>query len=134
MVACHTEDGGEFGAMYKGSWPSPSEWDDFVTPLEERCEQCFKYGTNGSVHAAGTNRAAEQTINNLNLNHPELEDRRQEAIAGLLETFSQTDPQALKRAVHQRIDRLRRRMEQEAPNRLPEFVFALIDALETHVS
>lgn len=133
MVACHTKAGGEFGAVYKGSWPSPSEWDDFVTPLEERCEQCFRYETNGSVHAASTNRAAEQTIENLNLNHPELEDKRQSAIAGVLETFSQTDPQAMRRAVKQKVDRLRRRMKREDPNQLPEFIFVLIDALETHL-
>jgi uncharacterized protein (TIGR02646 family) len=134
MVACHTEEGGAFGATYKGDWPSPSEWDDFVTPLEERCEQCFQYGTDGSIHAAGGNPAAEQTIEKLRLDHPELEDLRKEAITEVVVTFSQTDPQALSAAVQKKVNRLKRKMHQEDPNRLPQFVFALVDALETHVS
>lgn len=134
MVACHTEEGGAFGATYKGDWPSPSEWDDFVTPLEERCEQCFRYETDGSIHAAGNNRAAEQTIHHLRLDHPELEDLRKEAITEMIVAFSQTDPQARRAAVRKKIDRLKRKMHHEAPNRLPEFIFVLIDALETHMS
>lgn len=134
MVACHTEEGSRFGATYKGDWPSPSEWDDFITPLEERCEQCFQYGIDGSVSPSGNNQAAERTIENLNLDHPELEELREDAIEGIIETFSQTNPRALKAAVQQRIDRLKRKMRQEDPNQLPEFVFVLVDALETHAS
>lgn len=134
MVACHTEDGCEFGAMYKGNWPPPSEWDDFITPLEERCERCFQYEIDGSIVAVGNNQAAERTVENLNLDHPELEDLRADAIEGIMETFTQEDLQARKRAMNQTINRLKRRMRQEAPNRLPDFVFALVDALETYVS
>jgi uncharacterized protein (TIGR02646 family) len=134
MVACHTEKGSTFGATYKGDWPSPSEWDDFITPLDERCEQSFRYETDGSIRAAGNNLAAERTIENLNLDHPELEDLRADAVEGMVETFSQTNVRALKTAVRQKVDRLRRRMRQTDPNRLPEFVFVLVDALETHVS
>jgi len=134
MVACHTEQGDTFGATYKGDWPSPSEWGDFITPLEERCEESFQYETDGSIQADGSNRAAERTIENLRLDHPELEELRKDAIDGMIETFSQTAPRALNAAVQQKVDRLRRRMKREDPNRLPEFVFVLVDALDTHVS
>jgi hypothetical protein len=102
--------------------------------LDERCEQSFRYETDGSIRAAGNNLAAERTIENLNLDHPELEDLRADAVEGMVETFSQTNVRALKTAVRQKVDRLRRRMRQTDPNRLPEFVFVLVDALETHVS
>ena len=134
MVACHTEEGGTFGATYKGDWPRPSEWDDFITPLDERCEHCFRYGTDGSISASGNNRAAEQTIENLRLDNPELEDLRKEAITEIVVEFSQADPQSRKAAIQRAVDRLRRRMRQEDPSRLPEFVFVLVDALETHAS
>lgn len=134
MVACYPSGGCEFGAMYKGNWPSPSEWDDFVTPLEERCEQCFQYEADGSIHAVANNRAAERTIENLYLDHPELEGLRRDAITGMIESFSQTDSRALKAAVQRKVNRLRRKMQQDDPNRLPQFVFVLVDVLETHVS
>jgi uncharacterized protein (TIGR02646 family) len=134
MVACHTEEGSTFGATYKGDWPSPSEWNDFITPLDEWCKECFQYGTDGSVSPSGNNRAAERTIENLRLDHPELEDLRREAITEMVVRFSQTDPQSQQTAIRRKVNRLRRRMKQEEPNQLPEFVFVLVDALETHVS
>lgn len=134
MVACYPKEGGcSFGAMYKGNWPSPPEWSDFVTPLENRCEHCFRYATNGSVTAVGNNEAAEKTIAHLNLDHPELQNLRRDAITGVLEDFDQTHPQALRTAVQKRIDRLRRSMRQESPSRLRSFVFVLVDALEAYV-
>jgi uncharacterized protein (TIGR02646 family) len=134
MVACYPKEGGcPFGAMHKGSWPSPAEWEDFITPLEDRCAHCFRYGTNGSVRAVGDLDAAKKTIDKLNLDHPELQNLRRDAIEGVLESFDQTNPQALRAAIRKRMEQLRRSMRRESPNRLAPFVFALVDALETYL-
>lgn len=133
LVACYPMNGGAFGAHSKGSWPGPEEWDLFVTPLEDRCETCFSYTSEGRVVASGGNRAAERTIEELNLDHPELTALRLRRINGVLQAFQQTDPGARTAAIRKEVERLRRRMQQSRPGRLPEFVFVLVDVFEDHL-
>ena len=134
MVACYPNGGCDFGAMRKGNWPSPSEWSDFITPVEPRCEACIAYGTDGSISADGGNVAAKTTIQRLALDHRELEERRRHAIDGVLESLSQHNAGALKAAAEKLVDQLERTMQQEKPTRLTAFVFVLVDALRRHVA
>lgn len=133
MLACYPNHGCDFGAMRKENWPPPSEWFNFITPVELRCESCFAYGTDGSISADGGNVAAQTTIEQLALDHRELEERRRDAIDGVLASLPQDNVRALKAAAEKVVDQLERKMQQQKPTRLREFVFVLVDAIRRHV-
>ena len=60
--------------MSKGDW---FEEDQFVSPLNEHCEEHFTFSADGSILPAGDQCAtAEKTIEVLNLNDPGLKARR----------------------------------------------------------
>lgn len=140
MVACFPRNPGDrgenFGATAKdrrSNWPcTEEEWNRFVTPLENRCEHCFLYETDGSISAEGENPSAEETIQQLRLHDSELEDRRKRAIEGFIETFSQMDRDALITAIRKKVQQLERRYQQTEPGRLRAFIFVITRAVRHH--
>jgi len=140
MVACFPKSPGDhgenFGATAKdqrSDWPcTQKEWDQFVTPLEDRCKRCFIYKTDGSISAADNNSSAQVTIQKLRLHDEELEDRRKRAIDGFIETFSQMDQGALITAMKKKVQQLERRYRQSNPGRLRAFIFVITRAVRHH--
>ena len=89
LVACWPEPNSkkvtEYGAVQKGSWPSPSQEHLFVSPLRADCTSRFSFNRRGEISAAQTGDvAAEETIKKLALNHRELTALRKAAIQGAL--------------------------------------------------
>lgn len=117
----------EYGARKKGDWPSPDEWHLFLSPLERSCEARLSFNLKGEIQAGDTDEAAQQTIQRLGLDHPELTALRREAIRGAIEVGSHSKlrlPEARKRL---------RMLEQASGNELEPFCFVLIHALKKHI-
>ena len=130
MVACYPAPNSDaevpYGAVYKGSWPSPDEESLFVSPLSEHCQQRFSYNENGSVETASSNdMAAQETIQQLNLNHKTLQRYRKSAIQG---TLGNDYSLSLRKA------KIRlRRLKRESSSESTPFCSAIKQALESHI-
>jgi uncharacterized protein (TIGR02646 family) len=123
LVACYPEPNRPqkcpFGAHAKDNWPSPSEVNNFVSPLNPNCETKFKFGKDGSI--VGLDKSAIKTIEKLKLDHPKLIDLRKSQLIPLLK---------LKRG-----DAAKRLSKIDTPNdgKLEEFCFAKKQVLQKHV-
>lgn len=89
IVACwpepNSKNAAPYGAVLKGSWPSPDEENLFVSPLRSDCTARFKFSRQGEISAAqNDDTPAKTTIDKLGLGHKELTDLRKEAIRGAL--------------------------------------------------
>jgi uncharacterized protein (TIGR02646 family) len=83
MAACFPKDGGDtshgYGAPVKGGTRMiPSV--NFVSPHSAGCETRFIYNDKGGVSPAGTDEAAQKTIETLKLDHGSLMELRRHAI------------------------------------------------------
>ena len=84
LVACYPKEGMvnpyRYGAQEKEDW-----WDDegneFVSPLEKRCEEKFSFNLKGEISAVKGNKEAQTTIRVLKLDHPSLTEDRERAIS-----------------------------------------------------
>jgi uncharacterized protein (TIGR02646 family) len=140
MVACFPRSPGDhsenFGATAKdrrSNWPcTEEEWNQFITPLDDRCEHCFVYKTDGSISADDDNQSAEETIRQLRLHDSELEDRRKQAVDGFLERFSDMDRDALRPAIKKKVEQLEGQYRRRQPGRLSPFIFVIAKAIRHH--
>lgn len=133
MLACYP--GSEssytgFGAVKKGSWPTPGELHLFVTPRGP-CESRFTFELFGKVRPSNpSDSAAVETIEKLNLNHPDLVNRRKDRIQGTLR-YTQVQKLDLKSA-RKRLQNLNAAEEGHAA--LEEFCFALKQVLSDYIA
>lgn len=130
MVACYPapnpDDDVPYGAVKKGDWPNPKEEYLFVSPLSKDCEQRFSYSEDGSVEASSANdRAAEETIRQLGLNHKTLRTYRKSAVRGTLgEAYTLSSRDAKVRL---------RKLKRENSSAITPFHSAITQALEAHI-
>ncbi len=130
MVACYPspnpERGTPYGAERKGSWPSSSEQHLFVSPLDQTCEERFRFNLRGSIRErANDDQAAKTTIEKIGLDHRELVAFRKAAIQG---TLGKSNNLSLKDA-RRRLNSLRSHQE----GRQEPFCFVLVQALRKHI-
>ena len=97
-----------FGAELRGSWWEPEL---FILPLDKTCEDRFRFLPDGSVEPTDTNDlAAQNTIERLGLDSPELKQLRVAAFdgEGILVTsensITETEARGLSVAVMQRVE------------------------------
>jgi uncharacterized protein (TIGR02646 family) len=123
-----------YGARKKGSWPSPSEQTQFVSPLRPDCSVRFAFNQRGEISSAREgDDAASETIKRLGLDHRTLTDLRKAAIRGALNPASQpiklADARKLMKRMQQDIDNL----DRGVPTQLLPFCFAVQSALEREI-
>jgi uncharacterized protein (TIGR02646 family) len=131
IVACYPEPNrGQpcpYGADYKGHFPEPGQEWLFVSPLDRSCELRFRYTYNGHIRAADENdRAAQCTIEKLNLDHDELKILRRAAIQAILAPGRKQISPA--KAKH-----LLKVLEKPQAGQLAPFHFALVQAVRNHL-
>lgn len=122
MVVCFPAPGSpcHYGAIRKGDWPSDTEVDDFVSPLDARCERRFRYNRQGGVAPMNINdEPARKTIERLGLDHPFLNDARRRAIQNVEATLRRRNRGDAERA------RLLVRWEDREVFPSPQFSFQL---------
>ncbi len=84
LVACypHNPSGWPYGAGKKDDWPPDGARQDFVSPLDDTCEERFRYGKQGTVRPSiNDDHPAGVTIEKLALDHEFLNLARKEVIA-----------------------------------------------------
>lgn len=83
LVVCVPKNpsGSHYGAGKKDHWPQDSEVGDFVSPLDDGCEQRFRYGKQGTVKPKNEgDQAASKTIEKLGLDHSYLIEARKQIL------------------------------------------------------
>lgn len=121
-----------YGACRKRDWPDTTQIALFVSPLQPDCEARFSFTLRGQINASHPgDRAAEETIKHLGLDHQELEQLRKSAIDGTL-AFHGRGPASL--SITEARKRLTRLIRAEGNNDpLEPFCFVLKQALEKHI-
>lgn len=103
------------------------DWFDenlLVSPLDPHCESYFEYGFDGSIHANGGHRGAQETIMRLGLDSYLLRRQREEAIdavLGLTDIFNEEDLRLMIAFLE----------TPDEKNRLPSFAYILSRLLKT---
>lgn len=123
-----------YGARKKGSWPSPEEQAQFVSPLRLDCSVRFRFDHRGAINATQEDdAAANETINRLGLDDPRLTALRREAIRGALNPAS-------RRIKLNEARRLLHQMKRDSNDvnsgvfiQLTQFSFAIQPALEREI-
>lgn len=136
LVACwpapNTPSKTPYGAQKKDDWPAPSQSHLFVSPLVTACHQRFTFNSRGQIKATqNTDLAAQATIVNLGLDHPELTALRRQALQGAL------SPLKKKAAYQRRLAALQQQETQLLSGQsviLSEFCFALSDVLQQRLA
>ncbi len=83
MAACFPQDGGDTSPGYGAPVKAGTDVElnvNFVSPHSHGCEQRFQYDSKGGITSTVGNRAAEETIRILRLDHGTLSELRQRAI------------------------------------------------------
>jgi uncharacterized protein (TIGR02646 family) len=84
MLACFPADGGDtnhgYGAPMKGG-TAVAVGENFVSPYSSGCDQRFQFDSQGLIDCAPHDKAAQQTIDCLRLNHGQLVELRQRALS-----------------------------------------------------
>ena len=132
LVACFPADGMHqqyrYGAQKKDNW-----WEHdgakFISPLQPKCEQRFRFDLEGEVVAVNDHAAAMTTIEVLGLNHKSLIEDRQRAITELIYGPDGREPLSPASA-----QRLRRTICDLRHGYFYEFCVALKDALSEYLS
>ena len=133
LVACYPRDGMSdryrYGAQAKGDWWSDDP-NDFVSPLDSRCEQRFQFAIDGSITARNDHAGAKKTISVLKLDHRSLTEDRKRVIAEFLYGEDLASPLGLQKS---------RQASRAICARLPgsslvEFCVAIRDALNLHAA
>jgi uncharacterized protein (TIGR02646 family) len=135
MVACYPAPGthAKFGAVRKGNWPSQAELTDFVSPRSAGCEQRFDFAISGAVRAAAnTDRAAQETIRRLALDHAALRARRQVAIDATLQARGGGPASLSPQQARRRLADLE--TAEAGTGQLEPFCFVLKQALRKHIA
>ena len=123
-----------YGARKKGSWPSVPEQAQFVSPLRADCSVRFAYNHRGEISAAQINdAAANETIDRLGLQHPELTALRREAIRGTLNPASRPIRLTEARKLLYRMQQDSHHVNQGISTRLVPFCFAIQPALDREI-
>lgn len=133
MVACFPKEGMEtayrYGAQKRGSW-----WDndgaEFITPLNQACERCFRFDREGKIAAINRHAAAEKTIKKLGLDHDTLIEDRKLVINEFIHGPHGKDPISIPQAEAGMASMGRR----NGAGEFPEFCVAICQALEDHVA
>ena len=100
MVACFPRDENSahivYGAKKKDKWWE-NEGIDFISPLNPKCENCFKFDIEGKISVVGNNPAAETTIRVLCLDHLSLTDDRRRVVIEYIYGPDKNSPLSLKK-------------------------------------
>lgn len=123
-----------YGARKKGSWPSPEEQAQFVSPLRPDCSVRFRFDHRGAINATREDdAAANETIGRLGLNDPTLTALRREAIRGALNPASRQIKLNEARRLLQEMERDSNDVNRGVFMQLTEFSFAIQPALEREI-
>ncbi len=130
IVACYpgpnTKYKVPYGAHKKDHWSGNDEQHLFVSPLNQSCESRFIFKLRGQIENQAGDQAAAMTITKLGLDYSELEDKRKAAIQG---TIGKENNLPLKDARKRLRD-----LKTQQRDKLDEFCFVLIQALEKHIA
>ncbi len=122
LIAC--DNSSEFGAVFKGNWPSDNEAQDFLMPTDSTCQDRINYLNTGKVEANNPNDVPPRiTIEKLNLNHKDLVKNRKDSFLNL---FADISPKDYKRYIRKRIEKL----QNKSSGQLEEFSLAKIQFLK----
>ena len=123
-----------YGARKKGSWPSPEEQSQFVTPLRADCSARFLFDHRGAIKAKQEDDApANETINRLGLDDPRLTALRREAIRGALNPASRPIKLNEARKLLRQMERASNDVNMGIFVLLMPFCFAIQPALEREI-
>ncbi len=136
LVACWPQPNGphgHFGAHAKGSWPSPAETDQFVSPLRKGCESRFVFNQRGEINPANpADPAAAATIRKLKLDHKLLTALRRSEIEGVLGRERDLSLKEARRRLRS-IEAAEALLKDGASVTLDPFCFALKQALTKYI-
>lgn len=122
-----------YGAHLKANWPSDDEVAMFVSPLQAGCTARFTYNFRGKIEPANPDdEPARETIKRLGLNHSILVEYRREAIGQTLQAPKKGPASLDAKTAKRRLEGLRK--QEEGNDKLEQFSFALICALEKHIA
>ena len=132
IIACFPREGMKsecrYGAQAKDDWWSDDP-NEFVSPLDQHCEDRFLYSMDGQVTPKRAHSGAENTIDVLKLNHPSLVEDRKRVIEEFVYGANGSSPlrkqqaEAAKQTICTRTG--------QGP--LAEFCIAIRDGLDEHV-
>ncbi len=135
LVACVPAPNGPglpYGAHKKGAWPDAAQMARFVSPLLPDCGTRFTFNLRGEIAPSNpADKAAVDTIANLGLDHPQLNQLRKAAIDSTLSSRQRGLAALDAKRARQRIASLK--AAEQTQEALEPFCFVLLQALDKQI-
>ncbi len=131
LVACYPRAGMakncRYGAQQKADW-----WEndgvDFVSPLNQNCEERFRFDLEGNIEGVRKHRSAVKTIQVLRLDQQTLTEERRRVVQELIYGKSGSSPLSPAKTARS----IQRICETDADGHFREYCIAIRDALHEH--